>query len=229
MIAIIPARGGSKGLPGKNIMELNGKPLIAYTIETALNSKQIDRIILSTDDEAIADICRNTGVEIPFMRPKELAQDNSLAKDTYIYTIERLNNEFNCNYSEFIVLQPTSPLRTAADINKAIELFRKRQADSVISVCEFNHPIQWAKKIDNEGKLLNFFNKDLNENLNRQELPTAFIPNGAIFILKYDLLKKKYSYYSNKTYAYKMKLENSIDIDTQLDFEFAEFLMRKKK
>jgi len=226
MLAIIAARGGSKGVPGKNIKPLNGKPLIAYTIEAAHAARSIDRLILSTDNESIADVARELNVEIPFMRPKEFAQDNSLAIDNYIYTIDRLNAEFNCNYTEFIVLLPTAPLRTAEDIDKAVELFYSKKADSVISCVTMSHPPFWAKKIDKSGKIEDYFSEDIS-NKNRQEFETAYKPNGSIYVFKYSLLKEKYTYFSEKTYAYVMLPERSIDIDTELDFRFAEFLMEK--
>ena len=226
VITIIPARGGSKGLPGKNIKEMNGKPLIWYTINAAKKSKHISKIILSTDDVRIAKIASNCGAEIPFMRPKKLATDNALAEDNYIYTIDRLNKEFSYSISEFIVLQPTSPFRTSLDIDNAIKIFKEKKADSVISVSETIHPPIWAKRIDENGILRNYFNIEIG-NKNRQEIEKAYMPNGAIFILKYSLLKEKYSYYSDKTYPYIMPLERSIDIDSKLDFEFAEYLMKK--
>ena len=226
MLAIIPARGGSKGVPGKNIKILNGKPLIAWTIEAAKQSKYINRIIVSTDDKNIADIAKKYDAEIPFLRPDELASDTSKAIDNYIYTIERLSETENIVYENFIVLQPTSPLRKADDIDRAIDLFNDRNADSVISFSEASHHPLWAKKINSGLKVEEYFNHDVT-NKNRQEIPSAFMPNGAIFILKYDLLKEKYSYYSEKTYAYIMPQINSVDIDTSADFEFAEFLLRR--
>jgi N-acylneuraminate cytidylyltransferase/CMP-N,N'-diacetyllegionaminic acid synthase len=226
MLAIIPARGGSKGVPGKNIKLLWDKPLIAYTIEAAQAAKSIDRSILSTDDEEIAEVAQNFGVEIPFMRPAKLAQDDSLAIDNYIYTVDRLNVESSKQYNDFIVLQPTSPFRTAADIDNAVELFREKNADSVISVCEASHPPMWAKKIDPAGVLKDYFDINIG-NKNRQELGLSFMPNGAIFILKLSLLKNLYSYYSDNTYAFIMPSERSLDIDTPLDFEFAEFLVSR--
>ena len=226
MLAIIPARGGSKGIPGKNIKPLCDKPLIVYTIEAARAARSIDRVILSTDDEEIAEVSQKHDVEIPFMRPAKLAQDDSLSIDNYIYTIDRLNDESSKQYDEFIVLQPTSPFRTVVDINNAIELFHEKNADSLISVCESPHPPSWSRKIDKIGRLREYFDLNIG-NKNRQELETAYIPNGAIFIFKLSLLKKNYSYYSDNTFAYTMSRERSIDIDTPLDFEFAEFLMRK--
>lgn len=226
MLAIIPARGGSKGLPGKNIKLLCGKPLIVHTIEAAMACESIDRIILSTDDKEIAQIAGQYDIDIPFMRPKELAQDDSLAIDNYLYTVERLNTECSGNYEEIIALLPTSPLRTAEDIDSAVELFQKKNADSIISCTEMAHPFLWAKKIDKNGKIGNYFDTSI-RNKNRQEFKPAYIPNGSIYILKYSLLKKEHTYYSDKTYAYVMPSERSIDIDTELDFRFAEFLIEK--
>lgn len=225
MLAIIPARGGSKGVPGKNIKLLCGKPLIAYTIEAAVAAKTIDRIILSTDDPEIAKIVIKYNVEIPFMRPKELAQDNSLAIDNYIYTIERLNREFNCNYEEFVVLLPTVPLRTSEDIDKAVELFSQKNAESVISSTTLYHPLEWIFSINDDGIIQRNNEIDIKKMMNRQESKHAYIPNGAVYVFKYSLLKEKNSYYSDKTYAYVMPPERSVDIDTELDFKFAEFLI----
>lgn len=226
-LAIIPARGSSKGLPGKNIKMLYGKPLIAWTIEAAKQSKQIDRIIVSTDDEKIARISKQYGAEIPFLRPEELATDAAKAIDNYIFTIVELNRRENKEYENFVVLQPTSPLRNSEDIDKAIELFKEKNADSVISYSEALHPPLWAKEIDNNQKIKNYFQEDVS-NKNRQEIPIAYMPNGAIYVFKYSLLKEKYTYYSDKTYAYIMPNIRSIDIDNMIDFEFAEFIMRKK-
>jgi N-acylneuraminate cytidylyltransferase/CMP-N,N'-diacetyllegionaminic acid synthase len=227
MLAIIPARGGSKGLPGKNIKPLCGKPLIGYSIESAKQSKWISQLILSTDDNEIAEVSMSFGIDIPFMRPPELAQDNSLAIDNYIYTVERYNAQNKTCFDEFIVLQPTSPLRNADDIDGAVELYHEKKADSVISVCEASHPPVWAKKIDDSGTLSDYF--DINGgNKNRQDFPTAFVPNGAIFILKLSFLKSRYSYYLDKTYGYVMPPERSVDIDTQFDFEFADFLISRE-
>ena len=128
MVAIIPARGGSKGLPGKNIKNLNGKPLIEWTIEAALKSKCIDKVVISTDDTNIASISENAGATVPFLRPQDLATDHSLAIDVYLYTIDKLIENTSKKYSSFIVLQPTSPLRNSDDIDNAVELFNVKKA-----------------------------------------------------------------------------------------------------
>lgn len=226
MVAIIPARGGSKGLPGKNIMPLSGKPLIGYTIEAAQQSNLITDIILSTDDREIAEIAASFGADVPFLRPDHLAGDNCSAIDAYIYTIDKLNTEFGYSISDFIVLQPTSPLRSSYDITEAVNLFKTKDADSVISVQKAVHPPVWAKKIRSDGVLVNYFKSDM-YNKNRQEIEKAYMPNGAIFIFKYEMLKSEYGYYYEKTYPFVMPAERSIDIDTQLDFDIAEFLLKR--
>ncbi len=226
MLAIIPARGGSKGLPKKNIRSLAGKPLIAYTITAAKQAKHVDPVVVSTDDDEIALVAKKYGAEVPFLRPPELATDDAAAIDTFIYTIKRLREDFGQDHRECVVLQPTSPLRDARDIDNAIALFYEKQADSVISVSELTHPPHWAKKIDAHGILRDYFDAPVGS-LNRQALEKAFMPNGAIYVFKSALLMGKYSYYSDKTYAYVMPRERSIDIDDQWDFEFAEFMMEK--
>lgn len=223
MLAIIPARGGSKGVPGKNIKNLGDKPLIYYTIKAAKESVFIDRIIISTDDEEIAEVAKKCGAEVPFMRPDELATDTAKAIDTYLYTVNKLNESSNDLIEEFIVLQPTSPLRSATDIDNAVEIFIKNRADSVISVVEAEHPPYWYKKITNEGILKDYFIS--NNSLNRQEYDRTYLPNGAIFVFRYNILKETLNYYTDKTYPYIMPKERSVDIDNVLDFKMAEFLI----
>lgn len=224
MIAIIPARGGSKGLPGKNIKVLEGKPMIAYAIDEAIKAKGISKIIVSTDSQEIADVAMKYGAEVPFLRPAELASDTALAVDNYIYTMGRLEKEENTKISSFVVLQPTSPLRTSEDIEGAIELFQQKKADSVISFCEEHHPISWHRKISKEGLLLPIFEERIG---NRQEEDTTYYPNGAVFVFSMDLIRQK-SYYSDKSYAYVMPRKNSVDVDTLEDFEYAEYLLQKR-
>ncbi len=225
MLAIIPARGGSKGLPGKNIRPLMGKPLIQYTVEAALNARNITRVIVSTDDLEIAEAARIAGAEIPFMRPTNLAQDTSLAIDTYLYTVEKLSTETN-PIKDLVVLLPTAPLRTGADIDGAINLYREKNADSVVSYYKADHPIQWHKFLGPDGSLQSVFPEG--ERLaNRQEEREAYLPNGAIYVFRYDMLKNKRVYYTDKSYPYLMPRVRSIDIDTIDDFELAEFYMRR--
>jgi len=225
MIAIVPARGGSKGLPGKNIKLLSGKPLIAYTIEAAKKSKYITDVIISTDDEATYNVALKHGAKKTFLRPKYLAEDNSLAVDNYIYTLNRLNKEFGYDIEDFIVLQPTSPLRGVEDIDVAIELFKDKDADSVISYTQEYHPITWHKYIDDSGRFENIFPETIQ---NRQANRASYYPNGAIFIFTLELIRNK-QYYSDKSYAYLMPRERSVDIDNAEDFDYAQYLMRKNQ
>ena len=224
MIAIIPARCGSKGLPGKNIRGLCGKPMIAYTIEAALESKYIKNVIISTDCKEIEDVAKKFGAKSYFLRPKELASDDSKAIDNYIYTVDRLNNDFDYSVDSFVVLQPTSPLRIVQDIDGAIKLFKEKKADSVVSYTEEHHPITWHKYIDNNGKFENIFEEKL---LNRQDIRSSYFSNGAVMVFKYDLLKIN-KYFSDNSYAYIMPRRRSVDIDTLEDFRYIEFLLRYK-
>jgi len=223
MLAIIPARGGSKGLSGKNIKILNGKPLIAYTIEAALLAKNVDRVIVSTDSQQIAEVVVGLGAEIPFLRPDRLSTDSALAVDNYIYTVARLEKESGLKISDFIVLQPTSPLRTFSDIDNANDLFKEKKADSVISYTEETHPVYWHKKINDDLSIREIFKTELK---NRQAYEKTHYPNGAIFIFKTSLIYSK-KYITKNSYAYIMPRNQSVDIDTIDDFNYAEYLLRK--
>ena len=224
MISIIPARGGSKGLPGKNIRLMNGKPLIAYAVEEALKAKHIDRVIISTDDEEIARIAVKYGAELPFMRPAELASDTAMAVDNYIYTIGRLEEESGKSIDSFVVLQPTSPLRIAEDIDGAVELFENKNADSVISYCQEAHPVAWHKFLDEEGRFVDIFDSNIK---NRQDNRVSYYPNGAVYVFRTSMIRER-KYYTSNSYAYIMPRTRSVDIDFIEDFEYAEFLLSRK-
>ena len=223
MIALIPARGGSKGLPGKNTMLLVGKPLIAYAIESALNSKYISEVYVSTDSKEIAEIAKKYGAKVPFLRPMYLATDEALAVDTYIFMLDKWQ-ESGKNVDSLIILQPTSPLRTSANIDEAIELFHSKNASSVISYTEESHPISWHKYVNEDLTFSPIFEEEI---VNRQQKRKTYYPNGAIFIFKEGLIREK-KYYNENSFAYLMSRQNSIDIDTLDDFEYAKFLLTKK-
>lgn len=222
MLAIIPARSGSKGLPGKNIKNFAGLPLIAHTIKAALDSQYITSVIVSTDSEEIYQIAVQHGADRSFLRPAELAQDDSLAVDTYLYTIERLSAERKEDISEVVILQPTSPLRNTEDIDGAIKLFKEKNADSVIAYTQEHHPIAWHKYLQDDLSLENIFPDSID---NRQKHKPSYYPNGAVYVFKTSLLKKK-KYYSDSTFAYVMPRLRSIDIDTMDDFLYAEFVSK---
>ena len=224
MLAIIPARGGSKGLPNKNIKELKGIPLIAHSIKVALESKRVTQVIVSTESEEIARIAKGYGASIPFMRPDELATDTSLSIDAYLFTLEKLATEYNQVHDNFVVLQPTSPLRTSEEIDEAISLFESKNADAVISFCEEHHSVFWHKYLEEDGRIIPLFADQ--KITNRQELKRTYYPNGSIYIFRTELIKQR-KVYTDRTFAYIMSRQHSVDIDTIEDFEYAEYLLSK--
>ena len=227
MIAMIPARGGSKGLPGKNIKELNGKPLIQYTIEAALASKVVDQVIVTTDDPEIAEISRKAGAEVPFLRPEELSTDTARAVDVYIHAAEFMRDELGKNMDKFMVLLATVPLRTSKHIDEAFELFCDAKADTLISIKEAENPPSWFLEQDENARIQNAnFGSTQGLVNNRQVSKEYFVPNGAIYILDYKLLKEKKTYYSDNTIGYVMSKKDSVDIDNIDDFMYAEYLMK---
>lgn len=227
-IGLITARGGSKGVPYKNIYPVAGKPLIAWTIEAA-NKSNLNSAIISTDDEEIAAQCRKHGGNVPFIRPSELAQDNSSHSDVIRHALNWLKKEEG-EYPDYIVLlQPTSPLRTSHDINEAIKIALENQADSVVSLSTCStHPF-WTKQISEQNKVVDF--KQFNKNkdfayLQRQVLPKAYNVNGAIYVIKSSYFLETNLYYSENTYAYIMPQERALDVDTYVDIHMAELLIK---
>ena len=226
ILGLIPARGGSKGLPRKNIKPLLGKPLIAWTIEQALASKYLDRVVVSTDDKEIAEISKKYGAEVPFMRPKELAKDNAKGIDVVLHAIDWLKeNDNRKQYDLIILLQPTSPLRTTEDIDKAIELLFLKEAKAIVSVCEVDHHPLWANTLPEDGSMKDFIRREV-MNKNRQELPIFYRLNGAIYLAYCDYIKKQKSFFGEKTFAYIMPRERSVDIDDEIDLKLAEILIK---
>ena len=223
MLVIIPARKGSKGLKNKNRLTLGGKPLIAHSILAAKKSKLVKKVIVSTDCKIIAKISKKYGAEVPFLRSKKLASDKSMVMDTYFEIIKKLNTQ----PEHFVALLPTSPLRSSKDIDKAIKLFFKRKAASVISMTEAYYPIDWNHLVKKDKKIQPY-SKKFNAVINRQNLEKTFIPNGSIYVFDYKILKKTRKYYHKNSFAYIMPNEKSIDIDDKEDFEIAKYLIKKK-
>ena len=228
MIALIPARGGSKGLPGKNIRNLNGKPLIAYTIEAAKKAKCIDEVIVTTDSKEIASIALEYGADVPFLRPSELATDTSSAIDVYLHAIEWISKTKNISIEKFMVLLPTTPFRDEKDIDDAYNLYQTEKARTLIAVKDAPIPPGWfLSEFDNKRVVpCNFGTGKLNEN--RQKSDRYVIPCGAIYILDYFLLKEKRTYYDANTVGYKLSNNKSVDINTAEDFQFAQYLIEKE-
>ncbi len=227
MLALIPARGGSKGLPGKNIRPLAGCPLIAHTIHAAQVAVSITRVVVSTDDEEIAAVARAHGAEVPFLRPAELAGDASPAIDTYLHACSELERQGSPPIEELAVLLPTSPLRMAPDIDQAVGQFRLRSAEAVISVTPSAHPLHWAKVVDDQGVLRDALPGGAANNRNRQDYPQTFLPNGAIYVFSRILLERRAGYYTDRTYPMVMPKQRSVDIDDLYDFAIAEFLLTR--
>ena len=230
ILGIITARGGSKGIPGKNIKELAGKPLIAYTIEAASTSGVFDRLILSTDDEKIAAVAKQYGCEAPFLRPAELATDTASGASVIAHAITWLRDHENYHADYVMILQPTAPLRVARHIQEAVELMNAGEADSVVSVAEIPshyHP-RWQFTIDDNNGMAIFTGEPFAEIVRRrQDLPKTYTRNGAIYLFKTALLSdsNELNFYGNHVMAYMMKPEDSVNIDTMEDWKEAEKIL----
>lgn len=227
MLAVIPARGGSKGVPGKNIRDLNGKPLIAYTIEAAVVSDIFDTIIVSTDSQEIANVAVSYGVEVPFIRPDELAGD-TVSSDDVIRHALAYYDELGVKHTEVCKLQPTSPLRNARHLKEAYKLFRDRQADFVVSVCECEHSPLWSGIIGADLRLDNFISEDVKRAC-RQDLPTYYRLNGAIYMGKVQAFLNNKSFLGENSIAYIMEQADSIDIDSMIDMKLAKLWIQEKQ
>jgi len=225
-LAVITARGGSKGIPRKNIKNLHDKPLIAWTIDIAKQSKAITHLIVSTDDKEIAKIAKQYGAQVPFIRPARLAQDSTPHLPVMQHAIHFMEKKLNCIFDYVVILQPTSPFRTVEDLDKTIKKLIKKNADSAVSLVkvEENHPVK-IKKIK-DGKVLPYCMKE-KEGIRRQDLPVAYKRSGAVYAIKRDLIIKENKLYGNNIVGYIVPKERSIDIDTPLDWVQAEHMLRK--
>ncbi len=227
VLGIIPARGGSKGLPGKNIKLLNGIPLIAYTIKEAIKSK-LEECIVTTDSEEIASISRLYGGNIPFIRPIEIATDNASSIDVVLHALNFMKEHKNKEYDAIMLLQPTTPFRDSEDINQALDLLIKSDADSVISVTSVGGTHPARMKFIKDGNLIDPPFVEEFEGQNRQELKPMFIRNGGIYLTRINTIKNG-SFKGDISKAYVMPEKKSVNIDNIDDFEFAEWLMTKNK
>lgn len=221
-LAIIPARGGSKRLPRKNILNLGGKPLIAWSIEASEKSKYIDKTIVTSDDDEILNISQKYGANT-IKRPGELASDHATTFDAIKHSIETLK----IKYDYIVLLQPTSPLRTSKHIDKAIELLYDKNADAVISVCEVEHPVQWNMTLPQNLDMKEFIKKI--DTKRSQEQERHYRLNGAVYIAKTEKLLIQETFFLNENvYAYIMDKQSSVDIDDQMDFDLASLYMENK-
>jgi CMP-N-acetylneuraminic acid synthetase len=225
VLGIVCARGGSKGIPGKNLARVGGKPLLVHTLLAARQSVRLDRVILSTDSEEIAACARQHGVEVPFLRPEELARDDTPGTLPVVHGVRWLAEHQGYQPDSVMLLQPTSPLRTYQDINAAIELLDNTDAGAVISVtCAAQHPY-WQKRVTGDGTLLPFLDVSATAT-RRQNLPPTYALNGAIYLCRTDTMLARESFYAERTVAYVMPEERSLDIDTPWDLHLADLILR---
>jgi len=219
MLALIPARGGSKGLPGKNIRPLAGKPLIAWTIEAARASRYVSRVVVSSDDEAILAVARAYGADVPFVRPLDLARDDTPGIDVVLHALDCLPD-----YDWVVLLQPTSPLRSAEDIGQAITRCLQGGAPACVSVTAAPSNPWWMFHVEEDGWMASFL-PAAERPTRRQDLPELYALNGAVYVARVDWLRQTRSFLTEETVAYVMPAERSVDIDTLLDFRLAECLL----
>lgn len=228
VLGIIPARGGSKRLPRKNLLPLAGKPLISYTIQAGLQSHCIDELMVSTDDSEIARVSIEYGANVPFMRSSALAQDDTSTFEVVRNVIDYYKNEKSWLFEFIVLLQPTSPLRDAVEIEFAMELLHKNKADAVISVSEPDHTPLWCNTLPNNLSMKGFLRDDVKFKRS-QELDRYYRVNGAVYIINVSrLLAEQTFFIKNNIFAHIMPQEKSVDIDTGLDLKLCELLIQER-
>ncbi|SFX24946.1 cytidylyltransferase domain-containing protein [Marinospirillum alkaliphilum] len=225
-LAIVPARAGSKRLPGKNLLPLQGKPLVQWTLDAALASEKIDRVLVTSDDPNLLKLADQLGC-MTLLRPTELATDTASTYSVLQHALEHLDDQ-HVYPEQTLLLQPTSPLRSTEDINKGLALMEEKNANSIISVCPVDHPVQWCNTLDEECKMDNFIKKET-LGLRSQDMPVHYRLNGAFYLAKTPLLMQHKGFFMPESYALIMNQENSVDIDTELDFLFCQTLLKQKQ
>jgi len=224
-LTIIPARGGSKRLPRKNVLDLGGKPLIAWTIEAARDCPFLDEVMVTTDDVEIADVAERHGANVPFLRPTFLASDTATSFDAIKHAIDFYKHELGKEFDFVVLLQPTSPLRGARNISGAIELLAQKDADAIISVCEVDHSPLWMNTLPNDLSMDKFIRDEV-KNVRSQDLPKNYRLNGAIYICRTTKLLAEGSFFISKNiFAHIMSRDASVDIDDISDFKMAQCLL----
>jgi CMP-N,N'-diacetyllegionaminic acid synthase len=220
VVAIIPARGGSKAVPRKNVRDVAGMPLIAWTIKSAQQSAAFSRVVVSTDDTEIAAVANAWGAEVPFLRPGRLATDSAGSLEVVEHALSEIGGDFDA----VMLLQPTSPLRSYGDITEAVAVLRSRDADAVVSVTAAAHPPEWFCHIAGDGTLLP--NDSLKESSQRQSAGALYQLNGAIYLIRAQALRAERTFIPPKTLAYVMPQDRSLDIDTEFDLQVAALVLR---
>ena len=224
VLGLVTARGGSHGIPGKNLAPLCGTPLIAWTIQAAMHAGEVNRVVLSTDDSEIAEVASTYGAEVPFLRPRELARDDSPHIDAVIHALRMLEESERYCPEYTVVLQPTSPLRIAEDIDRAVDVARKQQAPAVVSVTTALHHPYLVKRLGPDGHLRDFVDTP-DGYLRRQDLLEAYALNGAIYLIRSEAAFEQKTLMPPGTVGYVMPQERSLDIDTPWDLKLAEYIL----
>ena len=222
VLGIIPARGASKGVPRKNIRIVGGRPLIAWTIDAARQSKYLDRVVVSTDDTEIAEVARGFGADVPFLRSAELAADDTPGIEPVLHAVDLLPD-----HDYIVLLQPTSPLRTAEDIDGCIELCVSSKAPAAASVCRVEKSPYWMYTLERDAKMRPLLDKTPLASC-RQDLPPVYVLNGAVYVAGTRWLKNAREFVTADTAGYVMPCARSLDIDTELDLKIADALLREK-
>ena len=223
VLAVIPARGGSKGIPRKNLRLVGGKPLIAWTIATAKGSRYVDRLIVSSEDTQIIETARREGCEVPFVRPAELARDDTPGIEPVLHALEALPG-----YDYVVLLQPTSPLREVEDIDRCIERCVESGADAFVSVSQPDKSPYWMYTLAPGGRLKPLIQSAAPVD-RRQDLPAVYALNGAVYVARSEALSRTRTFVGNDTVAYVMPTERALDIDSELDLTIAGLLLGSKR
>lgn len=221
LLALIPARGGSKGIPRKNIRPFCGKPLLQWSIDAALASACVDQVVVSTDDEEIAEVAKCGGADVPFLRPAEHASDTAPGIAPVLHALQELSD-----VDDLLLLQPTSPLRTSTDIEAIFDLRKKANSASAVSLTRTPKHPAWMYSINSNKNLKSLYQYD--EAYCRQQLPSVYVLNGALYLATRTFLLSEKAFVTEKTVGYTMPPERSVDIDNLLEFEWAEFLFRSQ-
>jgi len=229
VLGVIPARGGSKGIPNKNIIEILNKPLINYSIEAALKSKLLTHCVVSTNDQLISSIAKKAGAKVPFLRPENLSHDSSLSFPVIMHALEFMEKEQGITYDAVIMLQPTTPLRSSSDIDESINMLFSTEGDSVISVSDVgaNHPLRMKRVVGD--RLLNYVDQGFEDMRPRQQLPPVYIRNGAIYLALRSTLTEQQTFSGKECLAYLMPEMRSVNIDANTDLIVAEHYINKCK
>lgn len=227
VLAIVTARGGSKGLEGKNLADLCGQPLIVWTLTAAARATTVAHVLVSTDDDAIAAVARRAGADVPFRRPAALSSDDSPGIDVVRHALDWWEREHKATPELVLHLQPTSPLRTSGDIDAAVRLLGETGADAVVGVTEAAHHPYWTKRVTPDGWLEDFVPQSRLV-MRRQDLPEALAVNGAIYLATPAVVRRDGGWFSGRTAAFRMPASRSVDIDTALDLGLARLLLMER-